>query len=226
MGTVKKIIILHGWAYEHTKWVPFVNELIKKNFDIKLFNIPGLTAPLETVWNLDNYVAWLHQNLKNEDKVILLGHSNGGRIALAFAHKYPQKISHLILIASAGIYHRSLKRLIFTPIAKLGKAILPFSFLKTLLYKLAREHDYEQADPIVKKTLINLISADLTPMLSAIGVPTTLIWGSHDRTTPLSDGRKIHKLVKNSQLYVISGARHSPQFTYIDEVVKIIKQSL
>jgi pimeloyl-ACP methyl ester carboxylesterase len=36
---------------------------------------------------------------------VLLGHSNGGRIALAFAEKYPDKVKQLVLIDSAGIYH-------------------------------------------------------------------------------------------------------------------------
>ena len=118
MGTVKKIIILHGWAYEHTKWVPFVNELIKAGFDIRLLDIPGLTAPLDEVWQLDDYVNWLRENIQSEPtSVALLGHSNGGRIALAYTAKYPTKISHLILIDSAGIYHNEfpimLKRLVF-----------------------------------------------------------------------------------------------------------------
>ncbi len=226
MGTIKKIIILHGWAYEHTKWVPFVNSLIRAGLDIKLLDIPGLTAPLDQVWQLDNYVTWLHDQLQSEPQpVALLGHSNGGRIALAYAAKYPQKISHLFLIDSAGLRHRSVKRILFKTVAKLGKVILPFSFLKKILYKAAREHDYEQANPILKKTMLNLISTDLTSILASMIMPTTIIWGSEDKTTPISDGRKMHQLIKNSELYVIHGARHSPQFTHTEEVSKTISSS-
>src|SRR6185437_424542 len=105
----KKIIILHGWAYSTEKWKPFVEDLKKHEFTPIVLKIPGLTAPLENVWNIENYVEWLKKNLEKEDaKVILLGHSNGGRIALAFATQYPEKIDTLILIDSAGIYHNEL----------------------------------------------------------------------------------------------------------------------
>src|SRR3989338_4234164 len=106
MGIMKKIIILHGWAYSTDKWRPFIEELKKSGVKSKMIKIPGLTSPLDQVWNLDDYVEWLKKNLsKEKGKVILLGHSNGGRIALAFSAKYPEKVGKLILIDSAGIFH-------------------------------------------------------------------------------------------------------------------------
>jgi len=230
MGTMKKIVILHGWAHEHTKWVPFVNQLIRQGFDIKLLNIPGLTAPLNEIWKLDNYVQWLHENLFSENEpVVLLGHSNGGRIALAYCAKYLQKISHLILIDSAGIYHKELtlrlKRFIFGIFARIGKKLTSSPTLRRILYRLAGETDYYQANPIMRQTMINL-SFDLTHILPRIHVPTLIIWGRQDKITPLSDSKKMHNLIKNSTLHIVDGAHHSPQFTHKEEVTKIIKQSL
>jgi pimeloyl-ACP methyl ester carboxylesterase len=100
---MKKVIILHGWAKTLDKWNPLIEELNKKGASANLLRIPGLTEKLEKVWNLSDYVKWLKNIVdKESDKVVLIGHSNGGRIALAFASKYPEKVEKLILIDSAG----------------------------------------------------------------------------------------------------------------------------
>lgn len=234
MGTLK-ILILHGWSYSVKgtdpldKWEPFIDQLRLKGYQPTLLKIPGLTKNLTAVWNLEKYVEWLKGEVRNE-KVILVGHSNGGRISLAFAQKYPHKVSQLILIDSAGIYHNELpiriKKFIFKKIAKIGKALTSSETLKVLLYKLAREGDYKNATPIQRQTMLNLIRTDLTNILNKISVPTLIIWGKQDKITPLSDGLIMHKLIKNSQLEVIDEARHSPQFTHPEEVVKKIHEHL
>ena len=223
-----KILVLHGWTYSTEKWDPFM-DIISSKTDVELLKIPGLTEKLEAVWNLDNYVEWLKTKI-GDSKVILIGHSNGGRISLAFANKYPEKVSKLILIDSAGIYHNELpirlKRLVFKIIAKLGKKIINSEKLRKILYKLSREGDYENASPTVKKTMLNLITTDISFLLPEIKIPTLIIWGENDNTTPLKDGVLMHKLIRGSKLKIISGARHSPQFTHPKEVAKIIYKNL
>lgn len=214
------VIILHGWTTETDKWDPFL-----KYLPGKLLKIPGLTEKINKPWTLDDYVQWL--NKKINKKSVLIGHSNGGRIAIAFAARYPSKVEKLILIDSAGIYHNELphrlKMLAFRTIAKIGKAITTSERLKVLLYKLAREGDYKNANPIQKQTMINLISADLTPMLGMITVPTLIIWGQDDKITPLSDAKLMRQKIKSSTLKILD-AKHSPQFTHPKEVAKIIHE--
>jgi len=227
----KKIIILHGWAYSTEKWKPFVEDLKKHEFTPIVLKIPGLTAPLENVWNIENYVEWLKKNLEKEDaKVILLGHSNGGRIALAFATQYPEKIDTLILIDSAGIYHNELrlriKRGVFGFLSKTGKKITQSQKLRKIFYKFVREHDYEKANPIVRKTMQSLISVDLLPILKNISVPTIIIWGKEDKATPVKDAYLMKQQIKNSTLFIIENARHSPQFTNTKEVIGNILSKL
>lgn len=233
MGTVNKIFILHGWTYSTEKWKPFIRALRDEGFDVNLLKIPGLTEKLEEVWNIDNYIDWLDEQVRasgakkiGNEKVILLGHSNGGRMSLAYALKYPQKVKHLVLIDSAGIYHNDLsirlKRFIFEFAAKIGRRITRSETLRKALYKLTRESDYENASPQVKKTMVNLITYDLRNSLNQIKVPTLIIWGKNDKATPLSDGKLIHQLIPNSKMHIIETARHSPQFTHVNEVIKTI----
>jgi pimeloyl-ACP methyl ester carboxylesterase len=227
VGVMKKIYILHGWSYSTEKWQPFLALLKKKGFDTVMLNIPGLTAPLDKVWDVVDYVEWLKKMLEKEKgKVILVGHSNGGRIALAFTSNYPEKVDRLILLDSAGIYHNELpiriKRLLFGFLSKAGKRVTRSPKLRKVYYKLVREHDYERANPALRKTMQNLITNNILPFLSEIQTPTTIIWGENDTVTPVSDGKIMQNELKNATLHIIKNARHSPQFTHVKEVVDII----
>jgi pimeloyl-ACP methyl ester carboxylesterase len=233
VGTLmkKKIFILHGWAYSTEKWKPFIELLKDKNFDPVLLKIPGLTTELTEVWTLDDYVAWLKDVLVHEkEKVILLGHSNGGRISLAFSLKYPEKVAKIVLLDSAGIYHNELqlrvKRLFFGTVAKIGKNIREVKTVREIFYRFVRERDYEKANPLLRQTMKNLINSDLTPVLHQISIPTIIIWGGSDKITPVKDGELMHKEIKQSTLHIIKDARHSPQFTHVQEVVEIIYANL
>jgi pimeloyl-ACP methyl ester carboxylesterase len=228
MENIKKIYILHGWSYTTDKWAPFIGELEKLGCTVKLLHIPGLTSPLEKVWNLDNYVSWLSDTLKMDDTpVTLLGHSNGGRISLSYASRNPDKVAQLILIGSAGVYHKDFfiqaKRNVFGFFAKAGSAFKNIKFIRKVFYRIVGERDYRDANPIMQETMRNLITVDLVPEMSKIKCPTLLIWGENDKSTPLSDGKIMSQKISGSKLAVIKGARHSPQFTHMQDTINIIK---
>ena len=227
MGDIKKVFILHGWTYSLDKWQTFLNLLKEKGIEPIMLNVPGLTSQNDKVWGIDDYVLWLKKIIdKEKGEIVIVGHSNGGRIALSFVLKYPEKVKKLILIDSAGIYHNELsvriKRLIFRSIAKIGKKFTSSKILENLLYKLVRESEYKEAPENMKKTMVNLISVDLKPQLAKINIPTLIIWGAKDKITTLSDGELMHKLIKNSKLTTIEDAKHSPQFTNARQVTDII----
>jgi pimeloyl-ACP methyl ester carboxylesterase len=227
---MKKIYILHGWTYSTDKWKPMINLLEKHDISVKLLSIPGLTDGTDRIWTLDDYIDWLKEELKSEKKVTLLGHSNGGRISLAFSARYPEAVDRLILIDSAGIYPKglyiSVKRSIFWLIAKLGKKITRSEKVRRLLYRAAREGDYEKATPAMRKTMANLLAIDLRSVLKDIQARTLIIWGAKDGSTPLSDGELMHKEIKQSKLFVIPDAKHSPQATHPSVVAERIIQEL
>jgi pimeloyl-ACP methyl ester carboxylesterase len=233
MGTIdmNKIIILHGWTKNLDKWKIFIDSLKKKGISAELLKIPGLTEKLDKVWDLTDYVQWLKEIVdKEKDKIILMGHSNGGRIALSFVNSYPEKVKKLILIDSAGIYHNEpllrIKRIVFKTIAKIGKKVTSSIKVKKLFYKFARESDYRDLDEVTKKTMINLIKSDLKSILLQIKTPTLIIWGGGDKTTPLSDGILMNELIRDSKLKIVSEAKHSPMYTHTQEVVKIIYENI
>lgn len=230
---MKKVYIIHGWSYSIDKYQELSELLETKGLKTFLLKVPGLTEKMNTdkIWGIEDYVKWLKGILDQEkDKVILIGHSNGGRIALNFALKYPQKLHKLVLIDSAGIYHNELpiraKRIIFSALAKIGKKLTSSEDLKNLLYRLTGERDYKNASLQMGKVMNNLIKSDGSLNLSKVNIPTLIIWGDEDRVLPLQDGEKMRELIKNSRLEVVKGARHSPQFTHPAKVADLIINNL
>lgn len=227
----KRVYIVHGWAYNTDKWQPILKLLKHHGIEPVMLHVPGLTEPSDKVWDLDSYVSWLHGKLQKATKpVVLIGHSNGGRISLGVASKYPELVDKLILIDSAGVYHNEpklkLKRKIFGSAAKLGKKVSSSKHLRRVLYKLARAQDYHDAPPNMRETMANLSRDDAKLDPTKIKIPTILIWGAQDQLTPLSDGKLLNQSIENSKLMVIDEAKHAPFFTHQNEVVEIITKEL
>ncbi len=224
-----KIFILHGWTYQVETWRPLLGMLATRGIEYEFLRIPGLTDGTDPVWTLDDYVKWLEEKTAGHDKVILYGHSNGGRISLAYTAKHPEKVERLILEDSAGIPARglrSLKKNVFKAISRVGKAFTRSESVRRLLYKLIRVNDYSDATSNMKKTMANLISVDLSRVLNRIHCPTLVIWGGQDTTTPLHDGEILHEGIRGSRLIVIPDARHSPHITHPQKVVEILTHEL
>ena len=83
--------------------------------------------------------------------------------------------------------------------------------------------DYFAAGEL-RDTFLNVIREDLQSAASCITIPTLLIWGSAYKTTPLSDGERLSKIIKNSTLKVIPGAGHFVHRERPAEVAEMIRR--
>jgi len=223
------VIILHGWSINPenaVKWQSFRDTLQKKGVETEFLGLPGLSSPLQEVWGLGNYVDWLDGQIKKYPQVILLGHSFGGQIAARYSAKHPEKVAKLVLIDSSGIRDHSFlattKRTGFLVAAKVGKVFFQSDFFRNILYKLAREKDYQQAPPLLRRTMSSILDEEVVADLAHISAPTLLIWGAEDTVTPLFLGKIFATKIRHNQFKTISGARHSPQFTHINEVAQAV----
>ncbi len=223
------LVFLHGWGGKSTSWHP-ISERLKNKFNVYTPDLPGFGKnPLTKPYTRSNYaefvVAFLEKN--KIQKPVLVGHSFGGGIAIKTASSFPSVPKALILVDSAGVKpKRDLKFHSWLAITKIGKNIfsLPvfkkFSkFGRRFFYKLRglQGADYfsiESDNGFLKETFLNLVSEDLTDDFKKIKMPTLIIWGENDKETLPADGRKMHELIKDSKLVIISNAGH---FSYLDD---------
>jgi len=213
------LVVLHGWTKDQNQWQPLIKNLGHQGCQVINPVLPGFgQKELTKVWDLQKYSDWLGKYLtdKKINQYTLLGYSNGGRIGAYYASQRPSGLKKLILISSAGMKKGlNLKKTVFWPLAKMGRIVFSLPGLKHLqlsarrwLYRLAGEKDYYQADKNLAKTMVNLISIDLNLSLSKIRVPTLILWGGKDKTTPLREGLIFKKKIRNSKLVLFPDAGH------------------
>ena len=210
---MKTLYIIHGWTYTVEPWTKTIEILRDKyKIEVKMLHVPGLTEQSQKVWTINDYVRWAKRELP--DDAVVLGHSNGGRILMNLTIKHPKKLSYLILLDSAGIYEKSLKRDILRGLSKAFGIFKRVPILRKVFHKLVGASDYAHAPENMKKTLANMHESDKNLDPSRIKVKTSILWGENDQITPLRQGKKLHELINNSTFYSSDKWRHAP---YIDD---------
>lgn len=152
---MKEIYIIHGWTYTIEPWTSVVSILRSKGVTVHQLRVPGLTTDSTAVWTIEYYVAWLYKQLEGSKQPIVLGHSNGGRIALNYLKTNPGGFGKLILLNSAGInvddQKISLKRRVFKLGAKVLKPLKYIPIVRKVVYRLIGGSDYDNAPKNMKK---------------------------------------------------------------------------
>lgn len=235
--TSKTIVILHGWGSRSDSWSNVKEILQNQGYNVIVPDLPGFgkSAPLSEIWSVNNYVDWIDNFIKkhnyNNQKIFLLGYSFGGRIAIKFAAKYPERLKGLILCSAAGITPRpKIKIAIFNLLSKIGNLIFSLPFLKVfqrptrkIIYLLCRNRDYYYLqNETMRQTFKRVIEEDLTSYLSQIKIPSLIIWGEKDKLTPIADAYKMHQQIKDSVLKIIPQGKHSFYLQYPEKLANII----
>lgn len=234
------LLCLHGWGGSKDSFQELRAALGTVSvLEVLTPDLPGFGEEPEPSepWNVDDYADWVESYIASHHtsgKLLLLGHSHGGRIALKLAARGSVPIAHLYLCAAAGIRHpRHIKRLIGLTLAKGGKLLLSAPMLrmleptaKRLLYKLVRVHDYERASPIMQKTLQKVSREDLRSLLPRITQPTDIFWGEQDSMTPVTDGRLMARTIPDAHLHVFSGVRHRVHRDRAEAIASVIQSHL
>uniref|UniRef100_UPI00404A0F89 alpha/beta fold hydrolase n=1 Tax=Flavobacterium sp. TaxID=239 RepID=UPI00404A0F89 len=104
-GKGSAIVLLHGFLENSTMWHAHVTELAKKHRVICLDLLGhGATDCLGYVHTMEDMADAVHHVLHELKirKAILVGHSMGGYIALAFAELYPEMMKGLVLMNSTS----------------------------------------------------------------------------------------------------------------------------
>ena len=216
-GQGQPVVLLHGWGVDSGSLRPLSN-LLKNKAGARAISVDlpgfGYSDPPPVDWDVSAYAAFLGHFLDclGLDKVSLLGHSFGGRIAIKFAAQQPERVAKLVLVDSAGILpERGATYYYRVGVAKLVKWLkkaLPFLKNSRLLPQLGSS-DYQRAGAL-RGTFVKVVNEDLRSYLPAIQCPTLLIWGGKDHETPVSDAYLMKSLIPQACLEVLPGAGHFP----------------
>ena len=211
----KRIVLLHGWEARAGKLEPLADKLRKLGWKVENLELPGFGLPApKTVWGVGDYADWIKEKAGGE--CVVFGHSFGGRVAIKLAAR--GAIKGVVLCAPGGLSRPGrIKRVLFGMLAKMGRAF-GLEKYKTVLYKLAREHDYERTSGIMREVFKKVVEEDLNPLVGEIKVPTLVLWGKQDRVVPYIDGQKF----KQAKLVLLDGQGHRLPYELPEEVAKEI----
>ncbi len=235
VGNGKTIICLPGWGDTLDSFSELIKSLQAK-YTVLALDLPGFggsQAPSEA-WDMADYTKFVADWMKKVGIVStygIIGHSYGGSMAIKGLTSDDFKAEKLVLLASAGVRKKnSLRKKIIKAVAKTGK--LPAYLLPSNTRKKLRRKFYEAAGsealllPHMEETFKKIIGEDVQSAAKAISVPTLLIYGSKDQTTPVEDGQTLNQAISGSRLEIIKDAGHFLHQEQPEVVVRLVEDFL
>jgi pimeloyl-ACP methyl ester carboxylesterase len=234
-GKGKLIVFLHGWGDSSAGSLALRQELAK-HYTVLAPDLPGFgkTQAPQIGWDLDDYASFVQSllvKLEQKDVYAVIGHSNGGAIAIramATGKLNPQK---LILMAAAGIRSgQTFRRVLLQILAKTGNVAtigMPERYrsaLRRQLYKSAGSDllVVEGMQDTFKRTVRQDVQADA----KTITQPTLLLFAEKDEAVPVYMAHRYEELLTNSQLHIVPGAGHFVHLDAPKETIKTIEEFL
>lgn len=223
-GEGSAIILMHGWGCS-AQTLASVAGIAAEQHTVYNIDFPGFGESDEpaSVWGVAEYTEMLRHFITSVgiDRPILLGHSFGGRVGIMYSACYPKEVDKLVLVDSAGVKpRRGLKYYFKVYSFKLAKRFWQFVLGKERAQKridAARacrgSDDYNNASPMMRAVMSKVVNEDLCRLAHKIAAPTLLIWGENDTATPLSDAKKLEKLIPDAGLVSFPGCGH---YSFLD----------
>ena len=167
----------------------------------------------------------------------LFGYSQSGSVSIAYAAKYPERVSHLILYGTyaRGVDTRtpelsaSLKSLIRASWG-LGSKTLADRFVpeadKAGLEYFARYQREATTGEMAARLMDLTENLDVTDLLSTITTPTLVIHRQEDEVVPVQFGRQLAASIPNAQLVLLEGIDHVPWLGDFEGILRTVAEFL
>lgn len=227
-GRGRPVLFLHGWMGSWRYWFPTIEQVEAKyraySFDFWGFGESRRKSTPESIQNYSRQVIRFLDAL-GIDKVLLVGHSMGGMVALKTALDYPARIASVVTVG-APIVGSSLswflKMTCYQPVAN------TFANTPWLRRFLFRHFLGETSDPAVheilddslkssavtlQRSIASMLRTDLRPELSRLTTPALIVHGGRDEIVNPNQVDLFHQ-VSLAQVVVMPKSRHFP---FLDE---------
>ena len=168
----------------------------------------------------------------NIEKIIIVGHSQGGLVGIDFASRYPELIEKIILVAN------SYKMPVNQDLIDLAEAGDEKAVLLMMKWGYEGSKAFIGGNPVKKivnsaRDIREVLAVDLNACnnykngenaIKKINCPTLCILGDLDKMVPVKVGLKMSEQIKNSETKIIYDCGHMIVFEKAFEMRKLVKE--
>jgi pimeloyl-ACP methyl ester carboxylesterase len=106
-GTLPDVLLLHGWALGQHSYREVIAHLAARGARVWAPAMPGFGGSGELPsadFSIAGFAEWVDEfcNAVHLDRVVVIGHSFGGGVAIRLAHDHPARVQSLVLVNSIG----------------------------------------------------------------------------------------------------------------------------
>jgi pimeloyl-ACP methyl ester carboxylesterase len=212
------VVALHGWQRTHHDFSAVFGDPAFAGahaaIGLDLFGF-GATPPPPEPWGTEEYARHLLPLFDGADglaeRVTIVGHSFGGRVAVRLAAMAPDRIERLVL-TGVPLLDRADRHA--TP--SLSYRVARFLHRRGLvadsrMESLRQRHgsaDYRAAQGVMRGVLVAMLAEEYADDLAAIRCPVDLVWGANDTEVPVEVAERARALLGSSTLLTLPGVGH------------------
>ena len=241
------IVFLHGLGATHRYWNNGIEELTDK-FHVILLDILGFGDSPQPWQNYtqEKHLLAIYDTLKNHEPFILIGHSLGAALSLAFAEKYSNHVKGLILLSLPVFQNQTdayswmrrapsgwlLTNIFVTALVCLGTRFLA----RKILHHFLKQYPKVIIDDLVKHNMFSSTTSLWNviynqSILNNLGLlnhemKITCIHAIDDQSAPYINTYSLVESQTNWELYTLDKGDHHPWLWEKETCLKIIKTIL
>jgi pimeloyl-ACP methyl ester carboxylesterase len=237
-STGDPLLVLHGWGSNAQLMRPIASAF-SDSHRVCNVDLPGhghSPPPPEPSWGVPEHAALVAELIEAQlggGPVTIIGHSNGGRIALYMASdpEYAGLIDRLVLISPSGItptrpwstrLKSGLAKTLKAPFEPLPDALRDpaMDWLRhSLVWRALGSSDYNALQGVMRATFVKTVNHHVDDRVHRIDVPTLLFWGDEDTAVSRQQMETLEQSIPDAGLVVLGGAGH---YGHLDDPTTVI----
>jgi pimeloyl-ACP methyl ester carboxylesterase len=199
------LLLLASMLVRARTYLPLIRKLAA-HFRVLVVELPGTgrSSPVRRPWTLAAYARWTARLMEQLrlGRVLLVGHSNSGAVALLLAARHGGSVDRLVLADTIGARRqRSVPRVVG---ARMVDALFEWGLNLRAWWHIAY-NALRHPRSFFHQVKVGCLAA-LLRHAPRVRMPVLLAWGRRDHTMPLSCADRLREHMPRARVYVGAGS--------------------
>jgi pimeloyl-ACP methyl ester carboxylesterase len=216
------VLALHGWQRTHQDFSTVFDPVDRQGgpqgaiaaLAVDLFGF-GATPPPPEPWGSEEYASHLRSVFDEPgvlaERVVLVGHSFGGRVAIPLYGLVPDRIERMVL-TGVPLLDRQGRRARPVAAYRLARRLHRMGLIgEARIEAMRNKHgspDYRAAQGVMRGVFVRALAEDYAAGMAAVDCPVDLLWGERDTEVPLEVAVRARDMFPSAKLTTLPGVGH------------------